>query len=97
MGPILDLSSHTPLGFLDEINQVRDVRRVAGVGRLERAEGRGEVGVLFQEQLFIGEFDRLDVVLGKAPALKSDRVNAASAGGISLYDHERRHILDDSR
>ena len=62
---------------LDEFDQMRDLRRVRGVGGLERAEGDGEVAVLFQEELLVGGLERADVVLGESPALQADDVEPA--------------------
>lgn len=83
------------LGFFDKLDQVRDLRGVRSVGRLERTEGGGEVAVLFEEEFFVGGLEGFDVVLGKAATLETDQVEAAGVGGIAVDNHEGRHVLDN--
>ena len=41
------LAGHPALGFLYEVDQVGHMRRVTAVGCLERADGSGEICILF--------------------------------------------------
>ncbi len=88
---------HAALGLLDEVDQMRDLRRVRGVVRLERADGSRHVAVLFQEQLFISGFQVLDVFIGESAALQAHQVQPADVRRISIHDHERRHVLHHLR
>lgn len=62
------------------------VGRVCLVGCLERADCLAEVDVFLEEEFFVSGFEGFDVLLGEAPALQADDVEATDAGRISIYD-----------
>ena len=93
----LDSPHHSALGFLDEGDQMGDLRGVCGMGGFQGAEGGCEVRVLFEEEFFVSGFQVPDIILGKATTLETYQIQAAGAGGMPIHDHEGRHVLDDFR
>ena len=79
------------------MNQMRDLRRICGVGGFERADRVGEIDVLFEEEFFVSGLDGADVFFWKTTALKTYQVHAAGAGWVSVHDHEGWHVLHHFR
>ena len=71
--------------------------RIFAKGRVEGVEGAGEVVFLFEEDLLVKGFEGSEVVFGEAPALQSDLVDAADAGGVAIDNGEGRDVLDNFR
>ena len=96
-------ADNSPLGALNKMDQMRHLRRVSGVARLERADRSGEVAVLFEEQFLVSGLERADVVIGDPrrcnPMMLTPRVEAGlpstiMKGGTSCTTFERPPTIE---
>lgn len=92
----LDLGSpgHAAFRSFDERDELFHRFMIGGPIRLQGTQRGGEVAILPEEELLVGRFEGLDVVLGKAPALQADEVEPAGRGGVAVDDHERWNVLN---
>ncbi len=63
--------------------------------RVQSFEGAREVGFFFEEDLFVEGFEGAEILFAEAPALQTDLVNAADAGGVAIDNGEGRDVLDN--
>jgi len=90
------LPRHSSLGRLDESDLVFDVGVVGGGVSFKGGERDGEVGVLFEEELFVGSLQGADVVFGESAALEADLVEATCLGVVAFSDGVRGDVLRDT-
>lgn len=88
------LADNAALRALNEGDELGDPG-VFAKGRVQSFERAGEIGFLFEEDLFVEGLEGAEVFFAEAPSLQADLVDPTDAGRVAIDDGEGRDVLDN--